>query len=95
MMLVKVMVCHYLLILHRHISVSQTQGPLFRIGPNNVATADPAMVVKMGAVKSPYRRSSIYHALRFRPGSDNLLSTRDEDVHRKLKAKTAAGVSEG
>lgn len=44
-------------------------------------------------VRSDYRRSTWYDGMRFDPSRDNLLSLRNEDAHRDLRAKMAAGVS--
>ena len=44
-------------------------------------------------VRSDYRRSSWYDGMRFDPTKDNLLSLRNEDAHKDLRAKMAAGVS--
>ena len=67
-------------------------GSLARIGPNELVTTDPSLIKRMSAVRSPYRRSEFYTALRFDPTRDNILSTRDEDVHNHLRSKMAAGV---
>lgn len=44
-------------------------------------------------VRSEYRRSNWYNGMRFDPSKDNLLSLRNEDDHKDLRAKMAAGVS--
>jgi hypothetical protein len=68
-------------------------GPIARIGPNDLITSDPNLVKHMYSVRSQYRRSSWYRGMRFDPSKDNLLSLRNEDDHRDLRAKMAAGVS--
>ncbi|OAA57143.1 Cytochrome P450 [Akanthomyces lecanii RCEF 1005] len=44
-------------------------------------------------VRSDYRRSSWYDGMRFDPTKDNLLSLRNEEAHKTLRAKMAAGYS--
>ena len=44
-------------------------------------------------VRTNYRRSDWYYAMRFDPSRDNLLSIIDEDKHSKLRAKMAHGYS--
>ena len=48
-------------------------GSLARIGPNTLVTDDPALMRKMNAVRSPYRRSDWYIGMRFDPSRDNVL----------------------
>lgn len=48
---------------------------------------------RMLAVRSPYTRSEWYIGLRFDPVRDNIVSMRDEDRHRELRAMMAPGVS--
>lgn len=58
-----------------------------------LVTDDPALMRKMNAVRSPYRRSDWYTGLRFDPTRDNVLSQMDEDTHTELRTKMAIGVS--
>jgi hypothetical protein len=69
-------------------------GSLARVGPNDLVTSDPAVMKRMLAVRSPYRRSEWYIGIRFDPVRDNIASTRDEDRHTELRAMMAAGVSQ-
>jgi hypothetical protein len=55
--------------------------------------ANPENVVKVLQPRSGFIRALDYQAARFRPGSDNILSMRDETAHKTLKSKTAAGVT--
>ena len=80
------------LTLEPFVSLIHKQGPLARVGLNTVVNANPDSVVKVLQPRSGYKRSLDYQAARFRPGSDNILSMRDEDAHKTLKAKTTAGV---
>ncbi|KAH8175174.1 cytochrome p450 domain-containing protein [Sarocladium implicatum] len=66
---------------------------LVRIGPNELATADPEVLRRMMAIRSQYSRGPWYNALRFEPGKDNLFSMRDEEAHMNLRKKMAAGYS--
>jgi hypothetical protein len=50
-------------------------------------------VVKVLQPRSGFIRAPDYQAARFRPGSDNILSMRDEKAHKTLKSKTTAGVT--
>ena len=70
---------------------SQKYGFLARIGPNHLTTSDPELFRRMNAARSPYRRSPWFDAMRFKPGSDNVLSERHEEKHEKLRKKMAAG----
>lgn len=67
-------------------------GSLCRIGPNELITSDPEVLRIMGAVRSPYRRSDWYDALRV--DRDNILSERNEERHAMLRSKMAPGVLE-
>ncbi|OCT52775.1 pisatin demethylase [Cladophialophora carrionii] len=64
-------------------------GSLVRIGPNDLITNDPDILKRMGAPRSPYRRSDWYNALRV--DRENILSERDEERHAMLRNKMAAG----
>lgn len=47
----------------------------------------------MLGVRTKYRRSDWYDAMRLDPTKDNVLSMRDDDKHNELRAKMAHGVS--
>ena len=70
---------------------NQKYGSLARIGPNHLTTSDPELVRRMSAPRSSYRRSSWFQAFRFKPGTDNVLSERQEEKHERLRRKMAAG----
>ena len=70
---------------------NQKYGSLARIGPNHLATSDPELVRRMNAPRSPYRRGPWYDAFRFKPGSNNVFSERQEENHERLRRKMAAG----
>ncbi len=67
-------------------------GPLVRVGPNELITGDPDILRKIQAIRSPYRRSNWYDALRIDPTHNNVLSERNDEKHNALRAKMAAGV---
>ncbi|KAL3426423.1 cytochrome P450 [Phlyctema vagabunda] len=71
--------------------VNQKYGSLARVGPNDLVTSDPAVMRRMLAVRSPYRRSEWYIGVRFDPVQDNIASIRDEERHTELRAIMAPG----
>ncbi|CZR65017.1 related to pisatin demethylase (cytochrome P450) [Phialocephala subalpina] len=73
--------------------VNQKYGSIARIGPNDLVTSDPAVMRRMLAVRSPYRRSEWYVGMRFDPTRDNIESVMDDDRHTKLRSIMAAGYS--
>ncbi|KAK1997896.1 cytochrome P450 [Colletotrichum falcatum] len=73
--------------------VSRKYGSLARVGPNDLLNDDPELLKRMLAVRSEYRRSDWYDGMRFNPVKNNVLSSRDEDEHSKLRSKMAAGYS--
>lgn len=72
-------------------SLSRRHGPLTRIGPNDLLAADPDLLRRMSAARSPYGRSSWYRATRLDPYHDMMGSVTDKRAHAALRAKTAAG----
>lgn len=58
-------------------------------------TDDPEVIKRMWAVRSKYKKSDWYDAVRFDPSRDNIISLRDDEQHNTLRAKMAAGVSSG
>ncbi|KAI3325275.1 benzoate 4-monooxygenase cytochrome p450 [Xylariaceae sp. AK1471] len=72
---------------------SQQHGPLIRIAPNHLACGDPDEIKRIWGVRSPYIRGAIYHASRFDPSSENIVSECNDARHNELRAKTAAGFS--
>ncbi len=67
-------------------------GPLARIGPNTLLTADVEQFHLMGAPRSPYTRSDWYLGFRLAPGVDNVFSMKDETLHKKRRAQMNMGV---
>lgn len=68
-------------------------GPLVRIGPNDLLASDPDVLRKMSAVRSPYRKGTFYETGRIIPGENNVVSLRDDDLHKTLRAKLSPAVS--
>lgn len=68
-------------------------GSLTRIGPNHVVTDSPAIWKHVLQVRTQYKRSDWYNGMQLEPGKDNVLSARDDDMHRHLRSKMSAGYS--
>ncbi|EFQ32001.1 cytochrome P450 [Colletotrichum graminicola] len=68
-------------------------GSIVRVGPNDLITSDPELMKRMLNVRTTYRRSIWYEGMRLKPGQDNVLSARDDELHHKLRSKMAAGYS--
>ncbi|KAF0323496.1 cytochrome P450 [Colletotrichum asianum] len=68
-------------------------GSLVRVGPNDLMTSDPELWKRMLGVRTTYKRSRWYDAMRLDPGKDNVLSVRDNELHSKLRAQMAPGYS--
>ncbi|KAH8200594.1 hypothetical protein TruAng_005246 [Truncatella angustata] len=82
---------------HEHLrNVSDKYGPLVRIGPNEVLSTDPEVLRMMSAARSPYTKGVFYETGRIIPGEETVVSLRDENAHRTLRAKmgTAFGGKE-
>ncbi|WZH43100.1 cytochrome P450 [Fusarium acuminatum] len=71
--------------------VTKKYGSIARVGPNDLVTDDPELMRHILNVRTEYRRSDWYDGMRFNPGSNNILSWRDEDEHFKLRSKMSAG----
>ncbi|KAF7558832.1 hypothetical protein G7046_g5333 [Stylonectria norvegica] len=71
--------------------VTRKYGSIARVGPNDLITSDPEFMKRVLGVRTEYRRSDWYDGMRFNPGSNNILSWRDEDEHFKLRSKMSAG----
>ncbi|KAL6860047.1 hypothetical protein ACO1O0_004072 [Amphichorda felina] len=63
------------------------KGPLVRIGPNELLSADPDVLRRMSAARSSYTKGSFYESGRLTPGVDNVVSMRDEETHKKMRAR--------
>jgi len=67
-------------------------GPLVRIGPNDLLCTDPAALRHISSVRSAYIKGGYYETGRIIPGHDNVISERDEDKHKALRAKMSGAV---
>lgn len=47
----------------------------------------------MSAVRSPYIKGDFYDSARITPGVDNVVSMRDEEEHKAMRARMAPAVS--
>ncbi|CEI70900.1 hypothetical protein FVEN_g9720 [Fusarium venenatum] len=74
-------------------AANEKYGSLVRIGPNELATDDAKLLKRIHSGRSSYTRGLGFESMRFEPGKDNLFSMRDEEGHRKLRNKMAAGYS--
>ncbi|OLN95806.1 Pisatin demethylase 9 [Colletotrichum chlorophyti] len=68
-------------------------GSIVRIGPNDLITSDPDLMKHMLNVRTTYKRSDWYDAMRLDPGRDNVLSMRNDDLHNRLRFQMTAGYS--
>jgi cytochrome P450 len=73
--------------------VCQKYGSLARIGPNDLVTCDPEIIRKMGAVRSPYRRSDWYNATAFDHHVAHVFCELDEARHIDLRNRLTPGYS--
>lgn len=67
--------------------LGEKKGPLVRIGPNELLSADPDVLRRMSAVRSLYTKGSFYESGRITPGVDNVVSMRDEEKHKEMRAR--------
>nr|XP_036584608.1 cytochrome p450 [Colletotrichum truncatum]KAF6794126.1 cytochrome p450 [Colletotrichum truncatum] len=72
---------------------NQQYGSLVRVGPRDIVTSDPDLMRHMLGVRTKYTRSDWYNAMRLDPQHDNVLSTRDDATHTKLRSQMAGGYS--
>lgn len=67
-------------------------GSLARIGPNDLVTNDPGVLRRILGVRTQYKRSNWYDAMRFNPAHDSVLSEQNDEKHNLLRTKMATGV---
>lgn len=68
-------------------------GSIARIGPNDLITSSPDLLVHMSAVRSPYTRGKwFYRATRWEPGKDHMFSELDETKHQRKRQQMSQGV---
>ncbi|KAK0725915.1 cytochrome P450 [Lasiosphaeris hirsuta] len=73
------------------ISAAKRYGKTVRVGPNDLVTSDPEVVLRLSAARSRYTRSDWYRAVRMDGYDDNMMSLLDTTQHDKLKAKVMPG----
>ncbi len=67
-------------------------GSVARIGPNDLVTDDPELLIKMSAVRSPYSKSETYSGTQFDLELNHVFSERDEKRHLDLRRRLTPGV---
>jgi len=67
-------------------------GSPVRIGPDYIASDDPAIQRHMNAPRSPFTRGRWFRGMKFDPRQDNILSMPDEKAHAELRTKLMPGV---
>lgn len=79
---------------HEHMrSAAEQYGPLVRIGPNDLLCTDPETLRRICGVRSTYTKGDFYETGRIIPGHDNIVTIRDENAHKTLRAKLSAAYS--
>lgn len=79
-----------------HIDIAQAckdYGKIARIGPNDLITNDPSIIMRMSAARSPYRRSQWYAATAIDHGQNHIFSEIDEAKHTEHRKKMNYGYS--
>ncbi|TLD20323.1 hypothetical protein PspLS_08745 [Pyricularia sp. CBS 133598] len=75
--------------------VCEEYGSIVRIGPNDLLTSSPELLMHMSGVRSQYYRSSwFYKSSRPRPGIDNVFSSsgpEGESTHTRKRQQLAPG----
>ncbi|KAF2727110.1 benzoate 4-monooxygenase cytochrome-like protein P450 [Polyplosphaeria fusca] len=74
--------------------VTDKYGPISRIGPNDLITTSPELLMQMNTVRSPYTRAAWYNrSSRVEVGKDHIFSLIDEDKHTKRRQQMSPGYS--
>ncbi|XXG94339.1 hypothetical protein Hte_000593 [Hypoxylon texense] len=66
-------------------------GDLFRVGPNQLMTADVDIIRRMAHPKSAYTRAPFYQTFRFNPTQDHSFSLLDEQEHTRRRTNLGPG----
>ena len=72
------------------VAAAEKYGALVRVGPNDLATADPAVIRRINSTKSRYWKSPWYQGIRFNPYCPTMFTRLDPRDHDQIKAKVAA-----
>lgn len=73
------------------LAAGKKYGTTIRVGPNDLLTADPEVLRRMGSARLSYARSNFYAINRLHPDEESMFSLTDTAEHDRLKAKTAPG----
>ncbi|KAK6834242.1 hypothetical protein PG989_002902 [Apiospora arundinis] len=74
--------------------VCRKYGPIARVGPSDLITASPELIMRINAVRSPYTRTGwFYRPTRHRADVDHVFSEMDEEKHMDLRQRMASGYS--
>ncbi|KAJ0158324.1 Pisatin demethylase, partial [Colletotrichum tanaceti] len=77
-------------------AVCRKYGTIARVGPNDLVTSSPELLVHMNGVRSRYTRTEwFYRACRHRPDKDHVFSEMDEEKHRQLRQQMGSGQYSG
>lgn len=69
-----------------------SQGPLVRVGPNEVLFGDADSYRAISAVRSDFTKGPWYELAKVVPDTHSLFSMRDDEARKELKAKLSPGV---
>ncbi|KAL2879023.1 hypothetical protein SGCOL_005722 [Colletotrichum sp. CLE4] len=74
--------------------VCRKYGTIARVGPNDLITSSPELLVYMSGIRSPYTRTEWYYrACRHMSENDHVFSEMDEEKHRVLRQRMGAGIT--
>ncbi|KAK3044024.1 hypothetical protein LTS18_002373, partial [Coniosporium uncinatum] len=65
--------------------VCEKYGSVARVGPNELVTSDPDLIMKMSNVRSPYTKSETYSGTQFDKDVNHIFSERNEERHTALR----------
>lgn len=86
------MVCRPVLLLPSNATRLNDEGDLVRISPNEVLTADPEVVRRMNAARSPYYRGKWYKHASPDAKTRSVFMETDMKRHDLLRGQLASGV---
>ncbi|TDZ54681.1 Cytochrome P450 monooxygenase lolP1 [Colletotrichum trifolii] len=73
--------------------VCKKYGPIARVGPNDLVTSSPELLIHMNSVRSSYTRTEWFYRACRHGEKDHVFSELDEERHKLLRSKMAAGYS--
>ncbi|KAF2221996.1 benzoate 4-monooxygenase cytochrome-like protein P450 [Elsinoe ampelina] len=78
----------------KYAEACERYGHLARIGPNDLITDCPELLIHMNSPRSGYTKTEwFYKSTRLEPGKDTCFSQTDPVLHQKRRAQLAAGYS--